>query len=38
LDANGHPRAAIGPELMPRYQAMLDRLKQETSLAAPIAS
>ncbi|HJP70102.1 MAG TPA: DUF2652 domain-containing protein [Candidatus Limnocylindria bacterium] len=29
---------AIGPEMMPRYQATVDRLKQETSLAAPIAS
>jgi uncharacterized protein YndB with AHSA1/START domain len=29
---------AIGPDLLPRYQAMFDRLKQETSQAAPIAS
>ena len=28
----------IGPELLPRYQAMFDRLKQETSLVAPVAS
>ena len=29
---------AIGPEMIPRYRAMIDRLKQEIALSTPIAS
>ena len=29
---------AIGPEMVPRFQAMIDRLKQEIALPAPTAS